>query len=297
VGNPDLARPDILSDVGVEAPILVDLILSGDQDAVAGFYDGRAPSVYAYCAEVCRGEQVEGAVLASFADFLGRVRADGVNADVDELLRKSTRTAAASRMRVANSRDATCRSMPELIAARANGELPHDEGPIKAHLEGCRSCRRVAQQLVDAEDALAGPASRQPPEEIRSAWLLIASGGTGPRAAEPPPAASEPEREPEPAPEPEREPGPEPESNAGSQSWLPPSAAQSSEAPAEPPAAPQAAPAPEYTAPLEPPLKPPATPERVASPEPLAPQPVTVRRRRGGLIGAARRAVSSTRRH
>ena len=144
----------MLSAVGVETPTLVDLILSGDQDALAGYYDGRAPSVYQYCAQVCPREQVEAAVLASFTDFLGRVRAAGAEADLDDLLCKSTRSAASSRMQVGKRLDATCRSIAELIAARANDELPHDERLIKSHLEHCRSCRRTAQRLIEAEDAL-----------------------------------------------------------------------------------------------------------------------------------------------
>jgi hypothetical protein len=230
--------------VGVEAPILVDLILSGDQDALAGYYDGRAPSVYQYCAQICPSQQVEEAVLASFADFLGRVRAAGADADLDELLRRSARSAAASRMKVAKSRDPVCHSMPELIAARANGELPHGEGPIKAHLEDCRSCRQTAQRLIDAEDALVQSATRQPPEEVRTAWLLIATKRTeGDRLADAPPRDEPAAETPEPpTPEPERPPTP---------------------AAAEPP--------------------PPA-------PTPV-PQPVRVRRRSGGLLGAARRVT------
>jgi hypothetical protein len=238
----------------VHAPILVDLVLSGDQDALAGFYDGRAPSVYQYCAQICPTQQVEEAVLAAFADFLGRVRAAGADADLDDLLRKSTRSAAASRMRVAKSRDPVCRSMPELIAARANGELPHGEGPINAHLETCRSCRQTAQKLVDAEDALAQPASRQPPEEVRTAWLLIAAKGQ-PAV---PPTPREEVQAPEPAPDP---PAPPPHP----QPAVPPTPRE--EVQAREPAGQAPAPAPD------------------------PPEPVRVRRRRGGLIGAARRVA------
>jgi hypothetical protein len=248
--------------VGVETPILVDLILSGDQDAVAGYYDGRAPSVYAYCHEVCTRDRVEDAVLASFADFLGRLRAAGAEADLDDLLRKSTRTAAAGRMQV-HSREATCQSLPELIAARANGELPHDEGPIKDHLEKCRACRQAAQRLVEAEDALVAPAGRQPPEEIRAAWLLIASKGAEPAEGE---AALE-----TPAPEPE-----------------PPSPAPAPPVPDPLPPAPAPEPPPPAPDPESPP-QPAAT--ATPGPETPSPQPVRARRRTGGLIGAARRVA------
>jgi chemotaxis protein histidine kinase CheA len=264
--------------VGVGTPILADLILSGDRDALAGYYDGRAPSVYQYCAQVCHSEQVEEAVLAAFADFLGRVRAAGPEADLDDLLRKSTRTAAASRMQASSGRDATCRSMPELIVARANDELPHDEGPIKAHLDHCRSCRQAAKRLIEAEDALVGPATRQPPEEVRTAWLLIASRGAGSVESE---ASREvPEQPVEPAAE--------------------PAAEQVPEQPVEPAAEPASETAPER------PVEPAAEPAAETASQPPADEPpaaetpserhVTVRRRTGGLIGAARRVASSTRR-
>ena len=242
--------------MGVDAPILVDLILSGDQDAVAGYYDGRAPSVYQYCAQLCPGPAVEEAVLASFADFLGRARSAGADADLDDLLRKSARIAAASRMQVGKSRDPICRSMPDLIAARANEELPYSEEGIVAHIRHCRTCRQTAQRLIEAEDALVQPASRQAPEEIRTAWLLIASKGAGPeRSAE---ASAQPASE-APAPEPEPR-----------------------------PAAPE--PTPQPSAP-EPPPEPAAEEPPAPVPEPPVPPPVRVRRRTGGLVGAARRVA------
>jgi hypothetical protein len=322
VGHPHLSlaaagRAGILSAVGVGTPILFDLILSGDQDALAGYYDGRAPSVYAYCHEVCNGEQVEEAVLASFADFLGRLRAAGSEADLDDLLRKSTRTAAASRMRVAKGRDATCRSMPELIAARANGELPHGDGPINAHLEHCRSCRQAAQRLVEAEDALVGSASRQPPEEVRTAWLLIAAKdtkaatsapdsevGEAPVAEEP--AAEAPSVEPGPSAPAPQPPAPDPEPPPPPPTPKPPAPAPDPEppgpapdpeppAPAPDPEPPAPAPDPEPPAPApdpEPPAPPPAPePPPIPAPAAAAPEPRRIRRRSGGLIGAARRVA------
>jgi hypothetical protein len=278
----------MLSAVGAQTPTLVELILSGDQDALAGYYDGSAPSVYQYCAQVCPPEHVDEAVLASFADFLGRVRGAGKNADLDEMLRKSTRSAAASRMHLSNTRDPACRSMPELIAARTNRELPHDEAPIKAHLERCRACRRATQRLVEAEDALARPASRQPPDEVRTGWLLIASENAAPSSEGSSTAAS--------APLPD-DTGPEAgeiaapsssETVAPASSWLPPGHQATSSAPAARQAeATPAAPRPEP----EPPGPTAAQPQ-----PPPSPQPITARRRSGGLIGAARRFASSARR-
>ena len=259
----------MLSAVGVQTPILVDLILSGDQDALAGYYDGRAPSVHQYCAQVCPDEQVEEAVLASFTEFLGRVRAAGPDADLDDLPRKTTRTAAASRMEVSNVRDPACRSMPELIAARANGALPRDEGPISAHLEHCRSCRRTVQRLVEAEDALVRAASREASGDVRSAWLLMASREAGAREG-----AAKPE-------------APATEERAAKEQTRPPATA----APETPETVvPEPPPGHGLPAPAPAPEPPPA--DAQAPTPPPTPQPVPVRRRTGGLIGAARRAAA-----
>jgi hypothetical protein len=214
-------------------PELIGLIVAGDGDALAGFYDARAGSVHEYCAEVCAADVVDDAVLATFVDFLGRARAAAPGADPDDLLRKSTRTAAASRIQFAGAREAACRSTAELVAARANGELPHDERAINDHLDSCRSCRRLAQRLVEGEDALIRPAAEPPPERVRAAWLEIAS-----RSAPDSPAPS----------------------------WTPQT---------ETPSLPRAA----ATAPAD-----------------TGPQTTVIIQRRGGLLGAARRAVSSTRR-
>src|SRR5205807_7323758 len=124
---------------------LHEVITAGDPDALAGYYDARAASVNEYCAQLCPPELVDEAVLAAFADFLGRLHTGSPDADLDELLLRSTRTAAASRMDRPAPREQECRWIPELIAARANGEFPHDEQLINKHLDRCRSCRQAAQ--------------------------------------------------------------------------------------------------------------------------------------------------------
>ncbi len=313
-----------IAPISGERPTLLELIAAGDPDAAAGFYDARAPSVREYCVEICSPEQADQATLAAFVDFLGRVGGAPADADPDELLRKSTRTAAASRMHLSEPHEPTCRSIPELIAARANGELPHNEEPINEHLERCATCRHTAERLAQAEDALIRTPSGHPPEHVREGWLQIGSRGDAPEPGEPGTPAPTPEEGPSPVddrvgrwiveeptqaaeaavaepeaapPEPEPEAAePEPEPDAAE-----PEPAQEPPAPPEPVAAePQPEPEPTAAEPQtveEPPAPVPSEPEPVPDPEPRAPeppmpQPVTVRRRRGGLVGAARRLVS-----
>ena len=152
-------------------PSLKQLMARGDRDAVAGFYDARAPSVREYCAELCAPELVDEAALATFVAFLGRVRDAPQDADADDLLRRSTRVAAASRAPASEG----CDGVAELVAARANGELPHDERTLARHLERCDHCRRLVDRLAQAEDALVRTPTQPPSEEVRTAWLAIAS--------------------------------------------------------------------------------------------------------------------------
>jgi len=143
----------------------------------------RAPSVREYCAELSPAELVDEATLAAFVDFLGRVRAAPAAADPDDLLRKSTRLATAARMWLPHALEPACRDTAELLAARANGELPYDEHAISQHLERCGDCKRTVQRLAQAEDAFIRAPAQPPPEEIRTAWLELASRDL----AQPPP--------------------------------------------------------------------------------------------------------------
>jgi hypothetical protein len=158
-----------------EQPTLFELIAAGDPDAVAGFYDARVASVCEYCAEVLTAELVDEAVLAAFVDFLGRVGTATASADPDDLLRKSARLAAASRVQVSYVREPACRGVAEVVAALASDELQHDEEPIARHLKRCWRCRGTARHLMQAEDAFVRPPAGQPSEEVRAAWLELAS--------------------------------------------------------------------------------------------------------------------------
>jgi hypothetical protein len=188
---------------------LAALIRAGDPDAVAGFYDGRAALVTAYCAEICPPESVGEATLAAFIDFLARVRNEDVaDGSLDQLLLKGTRGAAAGRAvierpaarfggRGANVTQAICRGMPDLLAALANGELPEDESKVREHVARCETCRLTVARMEQAEHAFSTPPDGgSPAPEIRTALLDVAGRPIPPAPAAPdpiPPAPAAPD--------------------------------------------------------------------------------------------------------
>jgi hypothetical protein len=225
------------------ASALVELMLAGDEDAIGGFHDGNLDRVRSFCAEVCPPEAVDEAIAAAFLDLLSRIAAPGVkDSDLEELLMKSTRGAAAGRFdlqmpageHLPGTPDAACLAMPELMAAYANDELAGGEDGPRQHLERCTVCTLTAERLERAQQAYDAASER---------------------------AASPSE-------------------------WIPP--AQRSEATVSEPEAEAAAAEPEATVP-----EPEATaPEPEPRPDPPSEAPpVALRRRRGGLVGAARKAL------
>ena len=154
---------------------LRELIVEGDPDALEGYYDAHAGTVHEYCAQLCPAARISEAVLAAFTDFLSRVTTAQPDVDLDELLRKSARVAAASRMDLTGMRDPVCRFVPEVIAARTNGEHRRDPVAVDKHLDACRFCQTTAQRLLDAEETLRGSSARPGPADVRTAWLDIAS--------------------------------------------------------------------------------------------------------------------------
>lgn len=165
-----------------------------DPAALASFYDDHAGRVREYCLLAVGPEAVEEATFASFVDFLGRLAESGDVEDLEELLRKATRSAAAGRTEVRsearevqapahrpNFRKSShgsepgpvCHAMPELLAAYANGELTGSE-QLDEHLEGCAVCRTTATRFRRAEAAFDRVPSREPDPEIRQVWLEIA---------------------------------------------------------------------------------------------------------------------------
>jgi hypothetical protein len=159
-------------------------------ESLAGFYDDHAGKVREYCALICPAELVDEATFVAFVDFLGRMDGARADDDLDELLWKATRGAAAGRAevrdaptskRVGSRRSGksepgpTCRAMPELLAAYASGELARN-AQLDKHLLECSVCRTTATRFRQAEGAFSRDARERPPEEIRRVWLEIAMG-------------------------------------------------------------------------------------------------------------------------
>jgi hypothetical protein len=133
----------------------------------------RAGYVRAYCAAVCAAADVDDATLAAFVEFLARTDGAGTDDDLDLLLVKATRGAAAGRMAIDSSKP-KCRAMPQLLSASANGELVRDEKPFEAHLDDCATCRDTARRLLNAEQTLKGEPGSEPDGAVRDSWLAIA---------------------------------------------------------------------------------------------------------------------------
>jgi hypothetical protein len=175
----------------------VDPVRARDPDALASFYDRRAGKVREYCAIICPPQFVDEATFVAFRDFLGRLPDNDSHVDInlDELLWKATRGAAAGRAEIrpegrdltasqrssrrgvaAPDPDTTCLAMPELLAAYASGELRRN-GELDRHVVGCPFCRVTATRFRAAEAAFAREPREQPSKAIRRAWLQIAVNG------------------------------------------------------------------------------------------------------------------------
>jgi hypothetical protein len=164
------------ADSGVH-PSLGELLLGGDPDACAGFFDAHAPAVRAYCFEVCPSSTLDGAIAAAFLDFFGRLRAgQHANADLTTLLLRATRTAAAWRLELPR---ADCRAAAELLATYANGELARNPKPLRRHVRRCGTCRETERRMERAEAAYEQGSETPPAKTVRAAVLrIVPPGGT-----------------------------------------------------------------------------------------------------------------------
>ena len=244
---------------------LAERIRAGDAKGISTFRELHVRQMKSYCEVACSPELVDEAIGAAFVDFLGRVT-EGAQSDeeLEGTLFQATRAAVAARI-VVEATQAECLAVPELLAAQANDELPGDDRVLRDHLLDCPVCQATRARMEQAKRAF-----WPEPEPVAEPELVAEPEPE--RAAEPEPEPEpvvevppepplpEPEPEPEPEPGPPEEPLPEPEPVA---------------APPPPPPPPQPEPAPEPTPP----------------PAPAPPQPIVVRRRSGGVVGAIRKRV------
>jgi DNA-directed RNA polymerase specialized sigma24 family protein len=168
VGNPDLSDRRMAGD-----ETLLRLIAQRDPDAAAGFFDAHAPSVRRYCEEVAAPARLDEATLAAFVDLLARVESAPPGAELEELLIKATRNAAASRADVTGARGPECHAMPDLLAALINGELERDPHLLDEHRARCRVCKRTEERFAVADEGWSRPAAQEPAAEVRVAWLEL----------------------------------------------------------------------------------------------------------------------------
>ena len=165
-------------------PTELELIAARDHDTMARFYDHHVAVVGEFCAAVCPSERVDEAVAAVFVNFLARTSEGPSDAVPGDLLRRAARDIAASRMQQHGASpgeraDPVCLAMPELLAARVNGELPGEEGPVVHHLSNCRRCQASAARLGQAE-VMFPVGSGGEVTELRAAWLQLAGDATPP---------------------------------------------------------------------------------------------------------------------
>ena len=150
----------------------------------------------AYCAVTCEPEQVENGCDAAFVDFLGRtLTATHGDRELEELLLKATRSAAVARFRTptapASSRPERCAAVPELLAARANGELADDHALI-AHVRHCVRCQESAALIERADAAFRDSLGWEEADAASPVPEDIAPGEPEPAAATPPPPPTPP---------------------------------------------------------------------------------------------------------
>lgn len=152
---------------------LLRLIAQRDPDAAAGFFDAHARSVRRYCEELAAPERLDEATLAAFVDVLGRAESAPEGAELEDLLMKATRNAAASRAEVADARGPECHAMPDLLAALINGELERDPRLLDEHRARCRVCQRTEERFAIADEGWTRPAAEEPAAAVRVAWLEL----------------------------------------------------------------------------------------------------------------------------
>jgi hypothetical protein len=123
--------------------------------AVGRYRESHKQAVRAYCQSVCSAELVDQAIEASFIDLARRLREqDAKSTERERLLLRATRSAAGRFEVIAPDGEAPgelCSLVPELLAARANGELKAAQAELDLHLHGCRVCARTEAMMAAAE--------------------------------------------------------------------------------------------------------------------------------------------------
>src|SRR5881409_3726956 len=139
-------------------------IRDGDRAALGALVARRGAAVLAYCDRVAAPGRALEAAGEAFAGFRREVvtAAEPRALDPEALLLCSTRRAAATcapraaapRGTLSRRRAGTCALVPELLAARAEGDLTaSDRMRLARHLERCDDCRAAAARFAEGERA------------------------------------------------------------------------------------------------------------------------------------------------
>lgn len=151
-----------------------DLNPAPDSSALAkrlsAFREQHADRIEAYCRVACSADRIDEATEAAFVDFVGRVSEQRVADDgLEATLARAVRSAAAPRIPIEGGhRD--CAAVPELLAARANGELPGSDQFLREHLRDCPVCQGTRTRFDRAERVVASLVAKPaPPAPARPA--------------------------------------------------------------------------------------------------------------------------------
>lgn len=183
-------------------------VRDGDPAALSGLTTRRGAAVLAYTEQVARPGRSVDAAAEAFARFRQAVVAadDPYDVDPERTLLRTTRFAAAavapievplrSRLR-GSSGPSPCELVPELLAARAEGELSiADQDRLSRHLLRCAGCSATEARFRAGERAYRA-APDVPPvtfasRAIMEALMHAAPSVAGARETEAPVAAPEP---------------------------------------------------------------------------------------------------------
>src|SRR4051812_42878174 len=159
-------------------------IRDGERAALTALVGRRGSAVIAYCDHMAASGRALEAAGEAFAGFRREVRdaEDARALDPEAVLLSSTRRAAAALAPkpeppaglFGRRRALTCQLIPELLAARADGELSAaDRLRLSRHLERCEDCREAEERFAAAERAYV-EAPSTPPEAGVAGGLLAA---------------------------------------------------------------------------------------------------------------------------
>jgi len=162
-------------------------ILQGDRSVLAALCEWRGGSVFEYCQHVSDQQLPEQACTEAFARFRRDIAEapDAAALDLDAMLLRATRTAAARRALAVEAprppgEAARCAAAPQAIAARENGDIsPRGRRRLASHLGDCTVCSEAEARALAAERAYREPSSRPLPPALTAA-ILTALGETVP---------------------------------------------------------------------------------------------------------------------